>query len=147
MKRIPRVPLGLGIAGLLPFLVSAALSVASFARADWILLFYGVVIFAFMSGVFWGFAGTAQQGSPITHQAYLLSVIPPVFIFLTMAAVFLFLSDPVIWALWVLAASFLLLLVLDQWYSRQNLAPQWWMRLRMGLTFVVVTCLALGAVT
>jgi hypothetical protein len=37
--------------------------------------------------------------------------------------------------------GFIGLLGLDWMFWRQGLAPPWWMRLRVGLTFVVVLCL------
>ncbi len=68
MTGIPRAPLLLGLAGLIPFLWGA-LSVLRPEVAAWgagalgprfvgpyVQLFYGAVILSFMSGVLWGFA-------------------------------------------------------------------------------------------
>ena len=40
-----------------------------------------------------------------------------------------------------LMAGFVLLLGLDFMFWQQGLAPRWWMRLRIGLTAVVLACL------
>ena len=65
---IPRAPLTLGLAGLIPFYWGALTSVAP-GLAVWgtemlgprfvgpyVQVFYGAVILSFMSGVLWGFA-------------------------------------------------------------------------------------------
>ena len=99
----PRAPLVLGLAGLLPFLwgvltlysqpVAQSTNAMLGPRfvAPFVLLNYGLIILAFMSGVLWGFA-TKATGR-------------------------------------IAAAGY-------------GLAPRWWMTFRIGLTVVVVACLA-----
>ena len=146
MTRIPRSALLLGIAGLLPFLWGAAtLSVPGLA--DWgvrtlgprftgpyVLLSYGTVILAFMSGVLWGFA-TKAQGS-VAATGYALSVLPALW-------AFFFVGGGPVSAATFLIFGFLGLLGLDWMFWRQGLAPLWWMRLRVGLTAVVVFALSM----
>ena len=143
---IPRAPLLLGLAGLIPFLWGA-LTVVSPDLAQWgmntlgprfiapfVLLNYGVIILCFMSGVLWGFA-TRSEGSQAA-LGYTLSVIPALWAFFMVgggaaqSAVYLM-------------AGFTGLLALDWSFWRQELAPEWWMRLRILLTTVVVACLSL----
>lgn len=144
--RIPRSALLLGLAGLLPFLWSAAthLSPALSTTASQILspmflgsvvgITYGVVILSFMSGVLWGFA-TKAEGREAT-VAYTLSVIPALWAFFMVTDA----SD--ISAIF-LAAGFVGLLLLDAVFQAWGLAPRWWLRLRVMLTVVVLGCLAI----
>lgn len=143
---IPRAPLFLGLAGLVPFLWGAA-TLISGSLAEWgvgtlgprfiapfVLLNYGQIILAFMSGVLWGFA-TKADGSRAA-LGYALSVLPALWVFFTLGA------GPASSAIYLMA-GFIGLLVLDWSFWRQGLAPEWWMRLRILLTVVVVLCLSL----
>jgi Protein of unknown function (DUF3429) len=145
-RRIPRSALVLGLAGLIPFLWSAA-TVLFPALAGWagqwlIPLFlgpyvgiaYGTVILSFMSGVLWGFA-TRAEGREAAF-AYTLSVIPALWVFFMVTDAS---DNSVIY----LAAGFVGLLFLDTTFSVWGLAPAWWLRLRVMLTVVVLACLAL----
>ena len=98
------------------------------------MLNYGTIILAFMSGVLWGFATKAE--GPQAALGYALSVVPALWAFFMVgggaaaSAIFLI-------------AGYIGLLALDFHFWRQGLAPEWWMRLRILLTTVVVACLAL----
>ena len=143
---IPRAALLLGLAGLIPF-IWGALTILSADLGDWsdaalgrrftgatIALQYGTVILAFMSGVLWGFSTKAEgQGAAV---GYVLSVIPALWAF------FIAGPDQAAWAIYLIA-GFVGLLGLDWTFWRQELAPGWWMRLRLILTTVVVLCLAI----
>ncbi len=145
---IPRSALILGVAGLIPFVwgVATELSPAAFdfgLRAfgprfvgPYVGLAYGTIILAFMSGVLWGFATRAP--GPAAAVGYALSVIPALWAFLFVG------NGPVSAAIW-LGFGYLLLLGLDYMFWRWGLAPEWWMRLRAGLTAVVVVCLSVTA--
>ena len=145
-RRIPRAALLLGLAGLIPFLWSAA-SHLSPALAGWasqwlppmfigavVGLTYGTVILSFMSGVLWGFATKAD--GPEATVAYALSVIPAIWVFFMV-------TDASANSTIFLAAGFVGLLLLDAMYSAWGLAPRWWLRLRVMLTVVVLGCLAI----
>lgn len=148
MQGIPRAALLLGLAGLIPF-IWGALTVLSDPLNAWsaqtlggrftgpyVGLFYGAVILSFMSGVLWGFA-TKASGS-VAASGYVLSVIPALWAF------FMTGSGPVSAAI-NLMAGFAGLLALDWMFWKQGLAPEWWMRLRVLLTAIVVICLAVVA--
>ena len=143
---IPRHALILGLAGLLPFLWGAATSLSP-ALADLGrglfgqrlvaqpgLIAYGTVILCFMSGVLWGFAAQAAQQRAVP---YILSVLPALWVFFTVG------GGPV-QALSALLIGFVGLLVFDLQFRIWGLAPDWWMRLRLILTAVVVACLGAG---
>lgn len=142
---IPRSALILGLAGLLPFVWGAS-SALSPGLAAWggqwlgplfigtyVSLTYGTVILSFMSGVLWGFATTAKKGTE-AGIGYALSVIPALWAFFMVnglpanAAINLF-------------AGFVGLLMLDWHFWKMGTAPDWWMRLRLMLTAVVLACL------
>lgn len=140
MFAVPRPALALGLAGLIPFLYGAAVRVAPdlrFAGLDgvWVLEVYGLIIFSYMTGVFWGFAAAAGR----TGWGWMtLSVLPAVVAFLTLAAT----PDAIIPTLLL---GFPLLLVVDVLFWRARIAPRWWLSLRGLLTAIVTACLYLGA--
>lgn len=147
MTAIPRAPLILGLAGLLPF-VWGAITVMSQDMHAWgqatlgarfvgpyVILFYGAVILSFMSGVLWGFA-TKTSGTRAA-AAYALSVIPALWAF------FMTGGGPTAAGM-NLIVGFLGLLALDFAFSIWGLTPRWWMSLRMLLTSIVVACLSVG---
>lgn len=148
MTRIPRVPLLLGLAGLIPFLWGALTLVSDPLAAfgaetlgprfigPYVGLAYGTVILAFMSGVLWGFATKAE--GQVAATGYALSVIPALW-------AFLFVGGGPTSAAINLIAGFVGLLGLDWLFWKQGLAPRWWMALRVMLTVVVVATLAMVA--
>jgi hypothetical protein len=144
---VPRSALVLGLAGLLPFLWGA-LTILAPSLGDWaaravgprfvgpyVGLAYGTVILSFMAGALWGFATRAEGRA--AAPAYALAVIPALWAFFMVG------GGPETATL-NLIAGFVALLGLDWAFWRQGLAPPWWMRLRIGLTVVVVVCLAVG---
>ncbi len=148
MTPIPRSALWLGLAGLIPFLWSAAthlspgLTVTALTYMSplylggYLGLTYGTVILAFMSGVLWGFA-TRAEGAAAT-QGYALSVLPALWVaFVVNGAA----ADAAL----LLAAGFVGLLGLDWHFWQSGLAPVWWLRLRLILTVPVVIVLGLLA--
>jgi hypothetical protein len=147
MTAIPRAPLLLGLAGLIPF-VWGTLTYLNPSLQAWgisqlgprfvgpyIQLFYGSVILSFMSGVLWGFATKANGRQAAV--GYSLSVLPALWAF------FMTGGGPV-GAGTNLMFGFAGLLLLDAAFSRWGLTPEWWMPLRVLLTSIVLICLAVG---
>lgn len=146
-QSIPRTPLILGLAGLLPFLWGAltvllpdlglrtAQIVGPRFAGPYVMLFYGAVILSFMSGVLWGFATKASGSRAAT--GYALSVLPALWAF------FMTGGGPQS-AGTSLIFGFAGLLLLDTHFARHGLAPGWWMPLRLLLSAVVIGCLAIG---
>lgn len=141
---IPRSALILGLAGVIPFAWGAA-TVLSPELAQWgvqtfgprfigpyIQLFYGAIILSFMSGVLWGFA-TKADGAVAT-TGYALSTIPALW-------AFFFTGGGPYSAATYLIAGYIGLLALDFLFWTQELAPPWWMSLRILLTTLVIICL------
>lgn len=151
--RIPAAALLLSLAGLAPFIWAALLVIdiwevetawiPDFLRLPQVLegdgrlimLRYGGIILPFMSGVLWGFATNAAGWR--AGAAFGLSVIPALWWFFMPGL-------GVQSALINLAIGFLALLILDYMFQRWELAPPWWMSLRIQLTVVVLICLAVG---
>ena len=147
MTRIPLAPLLLDLAGLIPFVWGAATYLSAPLQSwgaemlgprfigPYVQLFYGSVILSFMSGVLWGFATKAQGGQAAT--GYALSVIPALWAF------FMTGGGPVS-AGTNLIFGFAGVLLLDLAFFRWGLTPDWWMRLRVLLTTIVIACLSVG---
>ena len=144
MSPVPRAPLLLGLAGLIPFAWGAA-TMASDALAalgagwfgprfvgPYVQLAYGTVILSFMSGVLWGFATRAE--GRIAATGYALSVLPALW-------AFLFVGGGPVSAATYLAFGFIGILGLDWTFWHNGLAPPWWMALRLLLTAGVLLCL------
>ena len=129
---IPRVPLLLGLGGLIPFWGGALASIVSppfgldpqfISNA---LAVYAATIASFLGGIRWGIAvrDTEQRRAA---RDYAIAVVPQLLAWSAMA-----LSDR-----WRFAALGLLILILgplDRGLVRQHRAPAWFGRLRMILT-------------
>lgn len=148
MTPIPRSALILGLAGLIPFILSVATQISpAFADAalrilgprfigPYVGLVYGTIILSFMSGVLWGFA--ARTTGRTATIGYCLSVIPALW-------AFFFVGNGPVSAALMLAVGFAGLLGLDYLFWRQGFAPVWWMQLRLILTTGVIACLCVTA--
>jgi hypothetical protein len=142
-RHIPPAALALGLAGLIPFLWSAATHLSPMLGVwagaflppmfvgAYVGLTYGTVILAFMSGALWGFAARAESGL----IPYALSTVPALWAFIMV-------NDSSTNSSIYLCAGFLGLLAVDASFVAQDLAPRWWLRLRLPLTLVAVACLA-----
>lgn len=147
--KIPTGALILGLSGLLPFAWGAVtlLSEEAFnfgienfgARfvGPLIQLSYGVIILCFMSGVLWGFATKMDEKNG--SLGYILSVLPALWAFLSMGRGPI--SDTI-----SLIVGFLAVLLIDRHFYLLKLTPLWWMNLRIPLTFIVISLLALGII-
>lgn len=142
---IPRVPLALTMAGVLPFVWGAlttlnpALSALGIEHlgsrfvGPFVQLFYGAVILSFMSGVLWGFAARSDYAF-----GYVLSVIPALWAF------FMTGGGPTAASI-NLIIGFVAVLALDWHFWSLGQTPPWWFKMRAGVTALVVLCLMPGA--
>ncbi|MEO1680089.1 MAG: DUF3429 domain-containing protein [Pseudomonadota bacterium] len=145
---VPPAARALGFAGLLPFfwgvltmwvqpLETLTLNaVGPRFIGPYVLLNYGTIILAFMSGVLWGFAASAQGWARVAGLA--LSVVPALWAF------FFVTGGPGPAAI-ALIAGFLGVLLIDIFLWQARLTPPWWLALRIPLTAVVCLCLAVPA--
>lgn len=143
--KVPFAPFTLGVVGLIPFFWGALtyliddLAIWGIQTlgprfvAPFVLLNYGQIILAFMSGVLWGFA-TKSEGEKAAIN-YALSTLPALWVFFTVGA------GPTSSGIYLIA-GFIALLGLDLAFVRQGMTPDWWMRLRVPLTLIVIACLS-----
>lgn len=136
---VPTAALFLGAAGALPFVAAAA---GALLMESWrgpallVLLTYGAVILSFLGGIRWGLAiAGARAGTALDLS---ISVAPSL-------AAWSALLLPLQTGMLVLAVAFIVMLILDLAAARGGRAPAWYPRLRVPLTVVVVTTLAVGA--
>jgi hypothetical protein len=141
---IPLAPLGLGIAGLIPFVAGALLSLGVIPSVPLmpgayatdgaaLILGYGTIILAFMSGILWGFATKSDDA-----MLYVLSVVPALWGFFNAGEG----SERLIW----LMTGFILLWLLEFVYIRRGLTPSWWRPMRSGLQLIVLVCIYMGTI-
>ena len=145
--RIPLPALALGLGGLLPFVAGTANLMAPGLLAGLdlpapldqgrpLLAAYGTIILCFMSGALWGFA--ARASGAWLWAGLVLSVLPALY-----ALFFVTGTGPR--AMAMLLFGFAALLPLDALLQWRGLAPRWWLSLRLILSAVVCSCLALAA--
>ena len=134
---IPRTPLLLGWAGVIPF---ALLSLAAVLNLNlsWIeprraLIGYGACILSFMGGVQWGLA-MHSPGSEGSSLRYVASVTPALLAWGSLAL-------PSVVAILTLAISFASLFAFDAYIVRMGYAPAWYSPYRRQLTVPVIACL------
>ena len=147
MNGVPRPALLLGLAGVLPFCWGVltmqidALShftltyLGSRFVGPFVQLFYGAVILSFMSGVLWGYSTKLVGKAAIV--GYSLSVLPALWAFFSA-------SDSLEQTGQNLIIGFFGILAIDWYFWSRGFAPSWWMKLRLLLTFIVTSLLAVG---
>jgi hypothetical protein len=143
---IPPAALLLGLAGLVPFLVTAIQIATGWPfgpRLTGPALFhlgaYGACILSFMGGVQWGLAVAAGASGFDAFRRYGLSVLPAL---LAWAGLYAGARH----GLLLLAFGFAVLLAFDLAAVARGEAPRWYGHLRCGLTAVVLSALALAII-
>jgi hypothetical protein len=140
---IPTLPLGLGLAGLAPFLaLSLAVALGSpdnvgLDAAD-ALLGYGAAVLSFLGGVHWGL-GLRHPSPKVRTALYLLAVVPPLW-----AWVGLMIGGA--WGLGLTALGLAAHGGLDAARASCFAAPRWYPRLRLALATLATLATAAAAV-
>ena len=149
ISSMPKVALVLALFGVVPFAWGALTSISAEAFKFGMDLFgarfvgpliqlsYGIIILCFMSGVLWGFATKMDKKS--AGQGYILSVIPALWVFFSMGRGPI--SDTI-----SLIIGFIAVLLIDRHFYLLKLTPLWWMKLRIPLTFLVISLLGIGII-
>ena len=143
-NKVPPSAAWLGGLGALPFigLAVAAPYLDSAPRMFVVhaLVAYGATILSFLGGVHWGLAIGSQSGAdhPEFRTRLIVSVIPSL-------AAWPALLAPETTGLLMLAAAVAAMLWVDVEATRLGHAPQWYPKLRIPLTCVVVAALLFGA--
>jgi hypothetical protein len=137
MRGVPEAAKWLGLSGLIPFVLLAALSLIG--PEGWrdtvlkALAYYGATILAFMGGCRWGFAAAGMGEGP-SPKLLGLSVIPSLW-----AWIALMLPPP--FEKEMLALGLVLLYAADVALKLEGGTPDWWLRLRLPLTLVAAASL------
>ncbi|GJD94970.1 DUF3429 domain-containing protein [Methylobacterium iners] len=139
---VPPLALVLGIAGLIPFLGFAFLSISGNdgglstigLSPRTILSAYGAVIASFLGGIRWG-AAAAREGSNLD---YLVAILPSLIAWTALAL-------PAPWDLRVLGILVLAWGLIDQDLPRRGLVPRWLGWLRLALSGVAGAALLVAA--
>jgi hypothetical protein len=141
---IPRPALWLGTAGLVPFVVltSALFALPDHTRLQMLfwLTAYAAVILSFVGALHWGVAMVHAQMREADRTLYMgWSVVPAL-------AAWVSLLLPAKTGLLLMAATFAVHFAADRQLAQRFSLPGWYLRLRAGLTAVVVLCLLLAIV-
>jgi len=126
----------LGYAGLIPFVIFSIGSWTTLpyvADSTHVLITYAAIILSFMGAIHWGaaIANAARQHS----KDLVVSVVPAL-------AAWLALLLPEIFALVILFVGFILLITYDLAVAKSQALPNWYLSMRIRLTFIVTICLA-----
>ncbi len=139
-KTIPSAALALSAAGVIPFLACTAGLAAGFAvpgigggeRLSQALIVYGVAILSFLGGVRWGIA-IGYESEAAQRRDFVIAVVPAL----------------IGWAAALLAPGaalwFILLGLMDYGLYCRDVAPEWYGRLRLGLSAAVAVLLGVAA--
>lgn len=144
-EAMPAVTLWLGLGGLVPFIVLAGAlvlgtSLPLVGGVDAIrqaLMIYAVAILSFLGGVRWGIA-MGYSDSKAAIRDFLISVVPAV---LGWAAALVAPAS----GLWMMTVAFVLLGLYDYGLACRTVVPEWYGRLRLGLSAAVSALLAAAA--
>lgn len=148
MKRVPRWPRLLGLAGLVPQLGAAI--TAFLGPAEWyeparvIGALYAALIFTFLGGAWWGIAAGAPAAERRDGLVWAwIAAVAPSLLALGLLGALMFDLLPLEPVLVMLGAGLLLALAVDARLGA--LSPRWWMQLRAPLSIILGTAtLALG---
>ena len=141
---IPRTAFWLGASGLVPFVVlTSALYALPAANAPVLMLYltdYAAVILSFVGAVHWGVAMVHPQMRESERSVFMAwSVVPAL-------AAWVALRMPANTAALLMAATFVIHYAADRQFAQRFRLPPWYLKLRRGLTTVVVLCLVLAVV-
>jgi len=145
-RRLPKLAILLGLAGLIPFIVFglAVMGAAPDRAGRWlgVLMAYGAVVLAFLGGVHWGFA--LDEAAPVAGASrtervrLLLGLVSPLIAWLALVLVFVAPADV---GLAVLIAGYIASAALEDQARRRGAMPSGYMWLRWALSVVVVALL------
>jgi hypothetical protein len=142
--QIPRAPVWLSTAGLVPFVVlTSALYALPTGNTPVILVWltaYAAVVLSFVGAIHWGVAMVHEEMVDSDRAVFMAwSVVPAL---AGWAALLL----PAKTGLLLLGATFAVHYAADRQLAQRFALPRWYLRLRGGLTSVVVLCLVLAVV-
>jgi hypothetical protein len=142
--RMPRWPLLLGLAGLIPFYAALWANFSTNPLMQMVgpisLVSYGAVILSFLGGARWGMEIARAPDAPDARRL-IASVLPSIAGWIAVVGNF-----SSVFAINVLTLGFIAQFAWDVKASRSGLAPAWYRTLRAVLTAGVLICLAIEQV-
>lgn len=140
MRKIPTVPLLLGLAGLIPFWALAVTLYVPILPAppdliERALAAYAAIIISFLGGIRWGLAASSDRSA---EAHYAVSVLPSL-------AAWALLAAPEPWRLSAMGVLAIALGPIDYRLVEAGLAPVWLGRLRLLLSSLAGIALLIGA--
>lgn len=140
-SKIPGAAKWLGGMGALPFVFLAAAihEVGGLYNpiAPSAILAYGAIILSFLGGAQWGLSIAVRNNAGSTAERLTTSILPSL---VGWAALFM----PLDQGLLVLAGAFAVVLAIDLLWHRKGRSPDWYPRLRVALTSVVIASLLIA---
>jgi hypothetical protein len=139
---MPRAPVWLGTAGLIPFVVlTSALYALPEGYTPVLLVWltaYAAVALSFVGAIHWGAAMVHERMAEADRGVFMAwSVVPAL-------AGWMALLLPAKGGLLLLGATFVVHYAADRQFAQRFALPRWYLRLRGGLTAIVVLCLILA---
>ncbi len=146
LRTAPAAALLPGFAGTLPFLALAAvLPWVGGGQRAWVelaLIGYGAVILTFVGALHWGLALAAtmylSSAPAVVRFGFLWSVVPALWAWLALLV-------PLLPALVMLAAGFVVQFAVDRRIAGELTLPAWYLPLRLSLTSIVMLALLAAA--
>ena len=138
VDKIAMTAYALGYFGALPFVIFTFLEWQGYevinSSLD-LLYFYGVIILSFLGAPHWGYVLGKLNNFPIRKASLrlILGIIPSLVGFFS-----IFFDD--LGRLLTIALGFLFAYIVDSVFFEEKGIPEWYLPLRMRLTFIVVSC-------
>jgi hypothetical protein len=141
-RNIPRVPLLLGLGGVIPFALFAGALLLGFTTVGGFstlhaLIVYAAVILSFLGGVEWGI-GLIKVTEAERNPRFVSSVVPSI-------AAWIAALNPGWYSLLLMLVILVAMGVRDQTQFKRDPIQKWYPKLRLMLTVLVGVCLAIGA--
>jgi hypothetical protein len=137
----PRIVILCAVILLLPIFVAEVAKISTpanqFLRANLstnagrIMISYSTILFCFMSGALWGFACKSDKTA---KTPYVLAILPALFMLIAY-------SIGSAYRLYFLVVALILLLPIDVYMTKRELAPIWWLRFKLSFSIILIMAL------
>lgn len=131
-QKLPRLAWALGLSGLLPQMLAAAITLhpphAAFGQFSAFL--YGALIYSFLGGLWWGVAAINPKAS---RWLYIVGVVPSLIAFAA-GLLWIMRSGSPGQALTIVGVGLLLAPIVDRELDRRRLVPKGWLAMRVTLS-------------
>ncbi|WP_417514977.1 DUF3429 domain-containing protein [Minwuia sp.] len=142
---MPRTPVFLAMAGLVPFVGGAWM--VHFGEGGWLgiarfsMPIYAAVILSFLGGTQWGFALAPGARQDARAVRLLIAMVPSIAGWLIMALPFTAPQNKYL----MFAGLLILWAAIDHVYARRGWAPDWYPKLRWPITIIAAGSMVIGS--